>query len=297
MNIRHSIILLTILLCASTGAHAEKAEAAAPEIISLGDIVYADIDGVQMKLDIHLPANAGAGKPLPLIVWIHGGGWINKNKSSCFPLRVKFPNRGYAVASIDYRKSNEAPFPAQLEDCKAAVRWLRKNAAKYNIDPARIGVWGSSAGAHLAMLLGVTGDERQFNVGANLDVSSRVLAVADFYGPADFTGKHAPLGRAAPFVEKLLGGPVAKKMTLAAAASPLTYVSKSSPPLLIIHGTKDATVPIAQSKAMRDAMKKAGAPCKLTIIEGAGHGGKAFAGKKLLDEIDAHFAAHLKKQN
>ncbi len=286
---------LSMLVCAAA-ARAQNSPAPRADVVEHRDLVYAGGNGAQLKLDLYIPAGAGLENPAPLIVWMHGGGWIKKSKESCFPLRAGFVGRGYAVASIDYRLSDKAKFPAQLEDCKAAVRWLRAHAAEYNIAPGRIGAWGSSAGGHLAMLLGLTGDACKFDVGAHLDVSSCVQAVVDFFGPADLTGKQAPLGRAEPHVERLLGGPVMEKTDLAAAASPLTHVSKRAAPLFIIHGTSDSTVNVSHAKLMRAAMGKAGAVCELTLLEGAGHGGKAFYDKKLLDAIDAFFSRHLKSE-
>ena len=280
-----------------------KTPALPPGVTAHRDLVYGEAAGVQLTLDLFTPDSATPEKPLPLIIWVHGGGWRNQSKASCLPLRVNFMARGYAVASVGYRLSGVAKFPAQIQDCKAAVRWLRANAAKYNLDPARFGAWGSSAGGHLVTLLGVSSGARDFDTGAHLDASSAVQAVADYYGPVDFTEKHVP-----PDTEKikipvaeLLGGPVSEKMELAAAASPLGYATKARgaakntfPPLFIIHGTDDPTVNVAHAKLMHEAMLKAGASSKLKLLEGAKHGGKQFSEKTLLDEIDAFFAAHLK---
>lgn len=286
---------LLFILCVSLAPGIAAAQThTPPDVAARRDIVYAEVNGTQLKLDLYLPDEAKEGKRVPLIVWIHGGGWMKSNKSNCFPRRVKFYERGYAIASVGYRLSDKAQFPAQLEDCKAAVRWLRANAAKYNIDPDRIGAWGSSAGAHLAMLLGLTNDIRKFDVGANLAVSSRVMAVGDFYGPTDLTGKQAPLGKIDPMIAKLLGGPIAEKMESAIAASPLTYVSKNSVPIFIIHGTADPTVDIAHAKVLKAALEKAGAPHKMTLVQDASHGGMRFYDSKLVDEVDAFFAAYLK---
>src|SRR5437868_4772034 len=149
------------------------------------DLEYVANGHERNKLDLFVPESADG--PLPLIIWVHGGGWQAGSKDGCPPLRGGHTQRGYAVASINYRLSGHAPFPAQIEDCKAAIRWLRAHAKEYNLDPKRFGVWGSSAGGHLVALLGTSGDVKEFDVGANLDQSSRVQAVCDYFGPTDFT--------------------------------------------------------------------------------------------------------------
>jgi len=149
----------------------------AQPIIPYGVKVFRDIPYVsngheRQKLDLYLPENSN--EPLPVIIWIHGGGWQSGSKENCLPLRKGFVNRGYAIASINYRLSSHATFPAQIEDCKSAIRWLRAHAKEYGLDVSRFGVWRSSAGGHLAALIGTTGDLKEFDVGENLDQSSRV---------------------------------------------------------------------------------------------------------------------------
>ena len=175
-----------------------------------------------------------AGGPLPLVIWVHGGGWQNGSKDACPPLRRGYVARGYAVASINYRLSGHAVFPAQIEDCKAAVRWLRARAPEYGLDPDRFGVWGSSAGGHLAALLGTSGDVKEFERGAHLDQSSRVQAVCDEYGPTDFTvfvttPGYEGHGRAESPESRLLGGAVRENAAKAARANPVTF-SPAEPP-------------------------------------------------------------------
>src|SRR5688500_8356086 len=149
------------------------------------DIAYVPHGDPSQVLDIYLPKEKPS-KPLPLVVWIHGGGWKGGSKANA-PSAAMVP-MGYIAASVEYRFSQKAVFPAQLQDCKAAIRWLRANSKKYNIDPERIGVWGSSAGGHLVALLGTTGGSKDFPpIGGNEDQSDRVQAVCDFFGPADFT--------------------------------------------------------------------------------------------------------------
>jgi acetyl esterase/lipase len=255
------------------------------------DLEYVANGHERHRLDLYLPKKVT--KPMPLIVWIHGGGWRNGSKEPC--PAVRFVNKGYAVASVNYRLSQHAVFPAQIEDCKAAVRWLRANAKKYNLDPDRFGAWGSSAGGHLVALLGTSGDVKEMEgKGGNEDQSSRVQAVVDWFGPTDFTqmgGWHD--GAKSPEAQ-LLGGPVQQNKDKAAKANPITYVSKDDPPFLILHGTKDMTVPLRQSEMLSDALKKAGVEVIFELIEGAGHGGKEFYTPQRMQMLEAFFTRHLK---
>ena len=163
------------------------------------------------------------------------------------------------MASINYRLSQHAIFPAQIEDCKAAIRWLRANAAKYHLDADRIGVWGASAGGHLVAMLGTTGSVKELEgKGGNLDQSSRVQCVVDWFGPSDLPtmgGSHDDPGSPE---SRLIGGPVQENKEKARKASPLTYVSKDSAPFLIMHGDQDNVVPPGQSELLAEALKKAG---------------------------------------
>ncbi|WP_233200470.1 alpha/beta hydrolase fold domain-containing protein [Blastopirellula marina] len=261
------------------------------------DLTYAKIGDRELKLDLYLPE--GAKEPLPLVIWVHGGGWAKGSKAGC-PAR-RLAADGYVVASVDYRLSGEAAFPAQIEDCKAAVRWLRANADKYGINPDRIGVWGSSAGGHLVAMLGTTSDSGKFDVGDHLDVSSRVQAVCDYYGPTDLLRmdeKPAPGARmkhldpASP-ESLLLGGPILENKEKAATANPITYISDKTPPFLIVHGDVDPTVSHFQSELLFDALKKASLPVHFHTIEGAGHG-KGFGGADVTEMVDQFFAKTLK---
>jgi acetyl esterase/lipase len=262
---------------------------------ALRDIAYVPNGHERQKLDLFVPP--GATNPLPLIIWIHGGAWRAGSKENCPALR--FLERGYAVASINYRLSQHAVFPAQIEDCKAAVRWLRAHAPEYHLDPDHFAAWGSSAGGHLVALLGTSGGVKEFAVGENLNISSRVQAVVDFFGPTDFAQMskyslpNAPFDHdAADSPEALLiGGAVQQNKARAAKASPLAYVSHDTPPFLIMHGNKDNIVPYQQSELLRDALKKAGVSVTLKIVEGAGHG---FGGREIDGQVAAFLAQHLK---
>jgi len=250
-----------------------------PEV-NEGPIVYRDLPYVtngheRQKLDLFVPRE---GRKLPLVIRIHGGAWLEGSKEGEWP--NDYLRFGYAVARINYRLSQHAIFPAQIEDCKAAVRYLRANAQKYNLDPNRFGVWGQSAGGHLVALLGTTGDINEFDVGENIGVSSRVQAVADYFGPTDLLQMQAhklPGGmdhNTADAPEaKLIGGPVQDNQEKATKANPITYVTKDDPPFLIVHGDTDPLVPHHQSELLESALKKAGVPVTLYIVKGGGHGG------------------------
>ena len=242
---------------------------------TLPDIEYARVDSISLRLDLYLPTPVPA-RPVPLVVWIHGGGWMSGSKEDCPAPSVLGDD--YAVASIDYRFSQTAPFPAQLDDCKAAIRWLRANAGGYGYDPDRIGVWGASAGGHLAALLGTTGEEPESegNVGQDLGISSRVQAVCDFCGPTDLTAVVDQLlamdELAAVFlVSDLLGGPLDEKTDLARWASPIAHVDSGDPPFLIVHGEEDEIVPVAQATSFYEALASAGVDVSLCVVPGAGH--------------------------
>ena len=175
------------------------------------------------------------------------------------------------MASIDYRLTSTAPFPAQIEDCKAAVSWLRANASTYHLDPDHIGVWGMSAGGHLAALLGTSGGVPELEGGGdNMQYSSRVQAVCDVAGPADLPAMPNLGAKRIAAIEGLLGGPLEKDKVKAIAASPIHYVSKDDPPFLIVHGEGDRVVPVEQSQRFYEALQKAGVNATLKILPGWG---------------------------
>ena len=270
-----------------------------PGIKALRDIEYVPGGGRSRSLDVYLPEKADA--PLPLIVWIHGGGWSAGNKDGNQALRLM--ESGFATASINYRLSQEAIFPAQIEDCKAALRFLRSHAKEYNIDPTRIGVWGSSAGGHLVALVGTSGDVKALEgKDGDLGISSRVQAVCDWYGPTDLgqmgaqSGPDSKLDHNAPGSpeSRLLGGPVQDKLDVVKVANPITYVSKDDPAFLIMHGDRDPLVPLAQSKLLDAALKAAGVESTLHVVEDGGHGGSGFDKPEAVQMIRDFFVKHLK---
>lgn len=264
------------------------------------DLVFAEVDGQKLLLDLYLPVEAEPpkdAKRVPLVVYIHGGSWIAGSRKEC---PVSFlAEQGFAVASISYRFSNRAIFPAQIHDCKGAIRWLRAHAKQYGFDVDRVGVAGSSAGGHLAVLLGTSGNVKELegDVGGNVDQRSTVAAVVDFYGPADFIlrSKTQPSRADKPgsSTHGLLGGPASEKVDLARLASGVTHVTADDPPLLIFHGDRDATVLLDQSERLRDVYKAAGLPVALHVVPGAGHGGEAFASEENRRRVQEFFSLHL----
>lgn len=242
------------------------------------DITFAQVGAVSLCLDLFVPESAT--RP-PLIVFIHGGAWEAGSRKKC---RMEWlVERGYALASVDYRLSGQARFPAQIHDCKAAVRWLRAHAERFGYDADRIAALGVSAGGHLAALLGVNSAVRELegDVGSHLDVSSRVQAVVDYYGPTDFIlrAQTQPERTEPPGSRghKLLGCPVRDNEAIARLASPAWHVSADAAPLLIIHGTADTTVLLDQSQRLFDAYRGHKLDVQLHLVPGAAHGGPQYA--------------------
>ena len=235
-------------------------------------IEYARPGKNPLLLDLYLPKDV---ENPPLVVFIHGGGWKGGKRKPCRLAWVA--HHGYAVASIDYRFSQEAIFPAQIEDCKTAVRWLRAHAKQYGYNAARIVVAGGSAGGHLAALMGTSGDVKQLEgAGGHPEQSSRVDGVIDYCGPADFilrikSEPHAT-EQAGGGVFHLLGGKASENLELARLASPVTHVSPDDPPMLIFHGAKDTKVLPEQSEVLRDRYREVGLDADLQIMPEKGHG-------------------------
>jgi len=283
---------------------AKQAEALPRGVRADKDIPYVPGDDKAQRLDLYLPEPA-AETPLPLIVCIHGGGWRGGSKAWCPMLYMV--GRGYAVASVEYRFSQQAVFPAQIQDCQAAIRWLRANSQKYHFDPQRIGVIGASAGGHLVALLGTAGGKQSFApIGGNDDQSDRVQAVCDYYGPTDFS---TVMQQAAddPNVKNifqfntpsdpysgLIGVNLGSDQQKSDAVSPVHYVSQDNPPILILHGTHDALVPYAQSTELVAALKAKGVDVLLQTLPGSGHGGPAFGKPALAALVTNFFDRHLK---
>jgi len=259
------------------------------------DIEFTNVDGHSLTLDLHMPTQE---KNSHLVVWIHGGGWRGGSKEKCSVTWLT--EHGYTVASISYRLTDKAIFPAQIHDCKAAVRWLRANADKFGYKTDRIALSGSSAGGHLAALLGTSGGVKELegDVGGNLDRSSRVDAVIDFYGATDFVlrSKTQPhrANQEGSVVYRLLGGGADQKVELARLASAAFHVTGDDPPFLVFHGDQDKTVLLDQSQRIHEVYSRAGLTVTLQVLKGAGHGGKEFYTGKSRDIILAFLKDQLK---
>jgi acetyl esterase/lipase len=300
MGLGLSLLIAQSLLAQQPKARTKAQGPSLPEGVKVErDLAYGP-HKERNNLDLYLPPEGKA--PRPLVIWIHGGAWLGGSKDGGPRPAEQLLRRGYAVASINYRLSQHAPFPAQIDDCKAAVRFLRANASKYDLDPDHFGVWGGSAGGHLVALLGTSGDVKDLEgEGSNKGVSSRVQAVCDFFGPADLltmapqSGPDSTIQHDAPNSPEslLLGGPILERKDAARRASPVTYITKDDPPFLIVHGDKDNTVPVGQSKELHEALKKAGVDSTLMIIPGAGHGNGILTPETLRAVAD-FFDKHLK---
>ncbi|SFP72846.1 Acetyl esterase/lipase [Amycolatopsis arida] len=238
------------------------------------EVVFAERETGPLVMDLVLPAG---DRPAPVVLWLHGGGWFTGDRSLAPDLDRYFATSGIAMASADYRLSGQALFPAQLHDVRAAVRYLRRHAGELGLDPDAIGLWGSSAGGHLATLAGVTGHLAALP-GEPESGDARVRAVAEGYGPvdlarvvADADPPPALAGDNAPET-RLLGAPPAEVPDLARSANPLGYVSDAAPPFLIAHGTADVLVRPGQSVLLHEALVAAGVPSTLYLLDGVGHG-------------------------
>ncbi len=267
------------------------------------DIAYIEGGDPAQKLDVYVPEKPSE-KPLPLIVHIHGGGWWAGSKFPCPVAGMVL--KGYAVASVEYRFSKVATFPAQIQDCQAAIRWLRAHAKQYNFDPGHVGVVGGSAGGHLSALVGTSGGKSAFApIGGNGDQSDRVQAVCDIFGPADFTTvvqqaaedknvKNIFAFNTPSDPYSTLIGAKLDDRPKADAVSPMHYVSKDNPPFLILHGTHDTLVPYAQSQELLAALKEHGVDAWLQTLPGSGHGGPAFTKPAVLQLMQSFFDKYLK---
>jgi acetyl esterase/lipase len=242
------------------------------------DIEYATVNARVLKLDLHLPK---AALHSLLIVWVHGGAWRSGSKTD-MPLHG-LVDEGYAIASVDYRLSTEAKFPAQIHDIKAAIRFLRKHCTDWNVGAERIVVAGNSAGGHLAALVGVSNAnaELEGTVGNDLAESSAVQGIISFYGASNLTtilSQSTPHGLdvRVPALELFLGGQPGNLPTQARLASPVFHVDRDDPPLLLFHGDQDPQMPINQSHELCGAYERARIPVQFHVVHGAGHGGAAF---------------------
>jgi len=249
-----------------------------------GDVVYARVDGRELALDLYMPAGVTAP---PLVVWVHGGAWASGTKANA---PARFVERGYAMASLDFRQSTDAKFPAQVHDIKAAIRFLRASAQQYGYRADRIAIAGSSSGGHLAALVGVTNGlpALEGSEGEHLDQSSSVQAILDYYGASDLRtilAQSTPYGVGVrrPALVRLLGASPSDARALAELASPMRHLDRDDPPLFLIHGDADPQMPPQQSVDLKRAYDKLGLDAELHILPGAKHGGEPFFSSSNLD--------------
>ena len=283
MNLRrvkaHLIITLLFALITSTFAKS-------PDSL---DVVYAKVGDIELKLDLYFPETESTVSP-PLVVWIHGGAWRSGSKSN--PPILYLLKENFAIASIDYRLSTQAEFPALIHDCKAAIRWLRANQQKYGYNSCKIAVAGSSAGGHIVALMGATnGSEyHEGSVGGFLNESSDVQAVIDYYGPTNFLSilhQSTPHGLSVrvPALQLLLGSQPKTNPSLAKLASPVEFVDENDPPLLMLHGDQDPQVPINQSHELHHQYLLHNLDVDFQVVHGGKHGGPIFHSPHFQEKI------------
>ena len=256
------------------------------------DLVYATEAGADLKLDLALPK---AGKGLfPAVVFLHGEGWRAGSRQQMNHFIEGMARLGYVGVTPDYRLVPGARFPAQVEDCKAAIRWLRAHAAEYGVRADRIGVVGFSAGGHLAAMLGLTGTQDGLE-SAGGDPSSRIQAVVSFFGPTDFSTRDWPADLEREVIVPFLGGSWADRPDVYRKASPISHVSAQAPPFLFLHGTDDKLVPVDQSRRLADRLNRQGVPAQVIAFEGEGHGFSDATNQKAMQQMLDFLGTQLKK--
>jgi acetyl esterase/lipase len=289
------ISTLAAAIAAATllAATVRAAESVPNGVVFESGVEYAAVGPEHLQVDVARPA-AGNG-PFPAIVCIHGGGFRAGKREGYDKLIQKLAQHGYVAITVTYRLAPAYPFPAAIYDCKAAVRWLRANAAQYHVDPARIGVTGGSAGGHLAQFLGNTNGVKDFEGDeGHLDKSSSVACVVNFYGPSDFTKSYGKSVDAAEVLPLFLGGNLETALPAHIRSSPLNWVTPNAVPTLIVHGTEDKYVNYEQAGWMIDRLKSCGVEAELLTMQGAGHGFKGADEDKAEDALIAFFDKHLK---
>ncbi len=293
ISFRPRLLVPVLVLFLGTFPHCRGADAPS-KIAKEVDIVYAKAGDSELKLDIVRPAE-GDG-PFPAVLVIHGGGWFMGARHDNSTFRNDLASQGFVTISPQYRLAPKHPFPAQIYDVKAAVRWVKANASKLRIDPERIGAVGFSAGGHLSLLLGLTGEKD----GLEGDVkpgepNSRVQAVVNYFGPSELRADDFPKV-VNVMIKDLLGGLPREKPELAAQASPLNFVSADDVPVLTFQGTKDKLVPFSQAVKLSEAMSQAGVPGRVELLIGAGHGWKGPELDHTKAETVAFFNRYLKPE-
>ncbi len=292
--IRLSALLL--MLFTAMPATAQQPKLVVPDdVIFETGIEYTNPDNQHLQLNLARP-KTGDG-PFPCILCIHGGGFRAGSREGYNGLCIRLAQQGYVALTISYRLAPKYPFPAAIHDTKAAIRWVRAHAAKFHIDPDRIGVTGGSAGGHLAQFLAVTGDVADFEGdGGNPTQSSKVKCVVNVYGPSDFTKSYGKSVDAAEVLPLFLGGNLETARAKHLRASPLYWVTPNAAPTLCIHGTEDKYVAHEQAVWLVDKLKAAGVEADLLTLEGAGHGFKGKDAETAEAALIAFFDKHLKKK-
>jgi acetyl esterase/lipase len=262
------------------------------------DVLYDTIGGQKLYLDIAMPKEGG---PYPCVAAFHGGAWMLGSRKELSAGTKAAPSiiervaaRGYVVASVGYRLAPKSPFPAQIEDARAAVRFLRAHAKDYRIDRDKFAAAGFSAGGHLALLLGLAGDVKDWKAGGNLDESAKVQCVVDFFGPADLTLYSGSPGIVDSYLVPVFGKGCKTDTEVLKKASPITYVSKGDPPVLMFHGNFDLIVPVVHSEKFLKKLKDAGATAELVTVPGEGHGWGGATLARNIDESVKFLDEHLK---
>lgn len=262
------------------------------EVLSLiTDIAFSNVpcwyDAARrdLHMDLIVPKNRQGHAKCPAVIWICGGAYMVVNHSVWLPEMVRFARAGYVVAGIEYRTSNEARFPAQLVDVKAAVRYLKAHSDQYCIDPDRIFVMGESAGGTMACLIGATADQKEYDQGDFLEFDSSVKGVIDLYGITDMAANACSVSDASPewTMQAFLGA--GYKREQAERASVLCYINEKTPPFMILHGTEDILVPIGQSRELYEVLQKNGIRADYYEIEGAVHGDDVFYEDDMIEKM------------
>lgn len=271
-----------------------KIKVEAPQYTVVSGVTFAQVDAWfdhtrrDLKMDIIYPEDKT--KKYPCVVWICGGAWQRLDRSAHLAYLTELARNGFVVASVEYRTTNEGPFPIQLTDVKAGIRYLKALSDRYNIDPNRFGVMGESAGGYLAAMAALA-EDKAFDVGAFTEYSSKVQAACPWYPPADVTDfpYPSPVEAAASMESMLLGKNVMLNKEEAVKICPVHFVTKDAPPFLIIHGDNDHTVPFSQGEILHDKLEEAGADVKLLVLEGADHADMPFFQRELWERITAFF--------
>lgn len=271
-----------------------KIKVEAPQYTVVSGVTFAQVDAWfdhtrrDLKMDIIYPEDKT--KKYPCVVWICGGAWQRLDRSAHLAYLTELARSGFVVASVEYRTANEGPFPIQLTDVKAGIRYLKALSDRYNIDPERFGVMGESAGGYLAAMATLA-EDKAFDVGAFTEYSSKVQAACPWYPPTDVTGfpYPSPVEAAASMESLLLGKNVMLNKEEALKICPVSFVTKDAPPFLIIHGDNDHTVPFSQGEILHDKLEEVGADVKLLVLEGADHADMPFFQRELWERITAFF--------